>query len=107
MRRSFKAVPGSKNMKKLSRTQIDYALNTSLSRWQLEGDFIRRDFEFKDFVAAWGFMNRVALLAEKADHHPNWENVYNRVTIRLSTHDADGLTDKDLQLAANIDKCVG
>ena len=52
-------------------------------------------------------MNRVALLAEKADHHPNWENVYNRVTIRLSTHDADGLTDKDLQLAANIDKCIG
>lgn len=94
-------------MKKLSTTQIDYALKTSLSRWQLEGDFIRRDFEFKDFVAAWGFMNRVALFAEKADHHPNWENVYNRVTIRLSTHDADGLTDKDLQLAANIDKCVG
>jgi 4a-hydroxytetrahydrobiopterin dehydratase len=51
-------------------------------------------------------MNRVALLAEKADHHPNWENVYNRVIIRLSTHDAGGLTDKDLQLAGNIDKCV-
>jgi 4a-hydroxytetrahydrobiopterin dehydratase len=107
MWRSFKATLGSDSMKKLSTTQIDYALKTSLSRWQLEGDFIRRDFEFKDFVAAWGFMNRVALLAEKADHHPNWENVYNRVTIRLSTHDADGLTDKDLQLAANIDKCIG
>ena len=94
-------------MKKLSDTQIDYALKTSLSRWHPEGDFIRRDFEFKDFVTAWGFMNRVALLAEKTVHHPNWENVYNRVTIRLSTHDADGLTDKDLQLAANIDKCIG
>ena len=57
-------------MKKLSNTQIDYALKTSLSRWHLEGDFIRRDFEFKDFVSAWGFMSRVALLAEQADHHP-------------------------------------
>ena len=93
-------------MKQLSATQIDYALKTSLSRWHQDGDFLRRDFEFKDFVTAWGFMNRVALLAEKADHHPNWENVYNKVTIRLSTHDAGGLTDKDLQLAGNIDKCV-
>jgi len=49
-------------------------------------------------------MSSVALLAEKADHHPNWENVYNRVVIRLSTHDAQGLTDKDLQLASAIDE---
>lgn len=104
MWRSPKTPRGSLDMKKLSTTQIEYALKTNLSRWQLEGDFIRRDFEFKDFITAWGFMNRVALLAEKVDHHPNWENVYNRVTIRLSTHDAGGLTDKDLQLAAHIDR---
>lgn len=93
-------------MKALTNVQIEYALKTTLSRWRLDGKFIRRDFVFKNFVDAWGFMNRVALLAEKADHHPNWENVYNQVTIKLSTHDADGLTDKDLQLAASIDKCV-
>ena len=62
MWRSFTAVSGSKNMKKLTTTQIDYALKTSLSRWQLEGDFIRRDFEFKDFVAC--FITRGAFRRE-------------------------------------------
>ena len=91
-------------MKALSKVQIEYALKTTHSQWRLEGIFIRRDFEFRGFIDAWGFMNSVALLAEKADHHPNWENVYNRVVIRLSTHDAQGLTDKDLQLASAIDE---
>ena len=91
-------------MKALSKVQIEYALKTTHSQWRLEGIFIRRDFEFTGFIDAWGFMNSVALLAEKADHHPNWENVYNRVVIRLSTHDAQGLTDKDLQLASAIDE---
>ena len=91
-------------MKPLSNVQIEYALKTSHSQWRLEGIFIRRDLEFKGFIDAWGFMNSVALLAEKADHHPNWENVYNRVVIRLSTHDAQGLTDKDFQLASAIDE---
>lgn len=91
-------------MKPLSKVQIEYALKTTHSQWRLDGLFIRRDFEFKGFIDAWGFMNSVALLAEKADHHPNWENVYNRVVIRLSTHDAQGLTDKDFQLASAIDE---
>ena len=91
-------------MKSLSNVQIEYALKTTHSQWRLEGTFIRRDFEFKGFIDAWGFMSSVALLAEKADHHPNWENVYNHVVIRLSTHDAQGLTDKDLQLASAIDE---
>jgi 4a-hydroxytetrahydrobiopterin dehydratase len=64
-----------------------------------------KEFKFKDFVSAWGFMNRVALIAEKMDHHPDWANSYNHVTIRLSTHDAGNtVTDKDRKLAAEIDK---
>ena len=93
-------------MKPMSNVQIEYALKTTHSQWRLEGIFIRRDFEFKGFIDAWGFMNSVALLAESMDHHPNWDNVYNQVTIRLSTHDADGLTEKDFQLAGAIDSVL-
>jgi 4a-hydroxytetrahydrobiopterin dehydratase len=65
-----------------------------------------RSFKFADFVEAFGFMTRVALLAEKADHHPEWSNVYNRVDILLTTHDCDGLSQRDLDLARKIDKLV-
>lgn len=73
--------------------------------WQLETgrDAIVREVRFADFSEAWGFMNRVALLAEAADHHPEWSNVYNRVTIALTTHDAGGLSTRDVALAAAID----
>lgn len=64
-----------------------------------------KEFKFKDFVNAWGFMNKVALLAEKMDHHPDWSNVYNKVSIRLTTHDAGNkITGKDRKLAEEIDK---
>ena len=63
----------------------------------------RRHFEFDDFVAAFGFMTRVAILAEKADHHPEWSNVYNKVDMTLTTHDADGLSMRDMHLAKAID----
>lgn len=66
-------------------------------------DGIRRLFTFKDFVDAFGFMAKVALLAEKADHHPEWSNVYNRVDIILTTHDAGGLSGRDVELATRID----
>jgi 4a-hydroxytetrahydrobiopterin dehydratase len=66
-------------------------------------DAIRRAFEFRDFSAAFGFMARVALAAEAAGHHPEWTNVYNKVTITLTTHDAGGLTAKDVALAERID----
>jgi 4a-hydroxytetrahydrobiopterin dehydratase len=81
------------------------ALRTSLPGWSaVEGrDAIRREFRFKDFSQAWGFMTRVALLAEKHDHHPDWSNVWNKVQIELSTHDAGGLTEKDVALARAID----
>jgi 4a-hydroxytetrahydrobiopterin dehydratase len=81
------------------------ALKELLPEWRMaEGrDAIVRGFRFADFNAAWGFMSRVALLAEKADHHPEWSNVYNRVEIVLSTHDADGLSRRDVALAQAID----
>ena len=62
-------------------------------------DAIHKSFKFADFTEAWGFMTRVALAAEKADHHPEWSNVYNKVEIVLSTHDAGGVSDKDVALA--------
>ncbi|MET0361469.1 MAG: 4a-hydroxytetrahydrobiopterin dehydratase [Sphingobium sp.] len=66
-------------------------------------DAISRSIRFDDFVAAFGFMTRVALVAEKADHHPEWSNVYNRVDILLTTHDAKGLSARDTAMAAAID----
>ena len=67
-------------------------------------DAIHRSLRFTDFNAAWGFMSRVALIAEQMDHHPEWFNVYNRVDITLTTHDAAGLSQRDLDLAAAIDR---
>lgn len=79
-----------------------------MSHWTEEDNELRRSFEFKDFSAAFAFMVRVALVAEKQDHHPKWTNVYNRVEIALSTHDAGGMiTEKDRKLAAAIDTLVG
>lgn len=69
-------------------------------------DAISHDFRFTDFSEAFGFMARVALLAQAADHHPDWSNVYNRVRITLSTHDAGGLTEKDVALAEQIDQLL-
>lgn len=75
--------------------------------WQEEHNTLVKKIEFKDFVEAFGFMTRVALLAEKMNHHPNWSNVYNRVEIRLNTHDAGGVvTDKDWKLAEAIDNLL-
>lgn len=81
------------------------ALAAELPDWCLvEGrDAIRREFRFRDFSEAWGFMARVALLAEAQDHHPEWSNVWNRVEILLTTHDAGGLSARDLRLARAID----
>jgi 4a-hydroxytetrahydrobiopterin dehydratase len=70
-------------------------------------DAIVRTFAFEDFNAAFGFMTRVALAAEKLDHHPEWSNVYNRVVVLLATHDADGVTDLDVTLAKIMDEAAG
>lgn len=76
-----------------------------LSGWthDPDRDAIKRSFRFDDFVAAFGFMTKVALHAEKADHHPEWFNVYNRVDIVLTTHDANGLSRRDVDMAGKID----
>ena len=76
-----------------------------LPQWTYDADVkgIRRILSFVDFAEAFGFMTRVAILAEKADHHPEWFNVYNRVEILLTTHDADGLSQRDIDLAGKID----
>lgn len=71
--------------------------------WDEGRDAIARSFRFKDFNAAFAFMTRVALAAEQADHHPEWTNVWNRVDILLTTHDAGGLTARDVALAKRID----
>ena len=85
------------------------ALAGTLPQWQaVEGrDAIQRAFRFRDFSEAWGFMARVALLAEAQDHHPEWSNVWNRVVIELTTHDAGGLSQRDVSLARMIDGMVG
>jgi 4a-hydroxytetrahydrobiopterin dehydratase len=82
------------------------ALPAMLPAWRMVAgrDAIQRDFAFRDFGEAWGFMARVALLAEKQDHHPEWSNVWNRVSITLSTHDAGGLSARDITLAQAIDQ---
>lgn len=77
--------------------------------WALvEGrDALHKDFAFKSFVEAFGWMTQVALVAEKLDHHPEWSNVYNRVSVTLTTHDANGLTDLDVRMARRMEALAG
>jgi 4a-hydroxytetrahydrobiopterin dehydratase len=84
------------------------SLGTSVPGWTKvpDKDAITRSFKFADFNEAWGFMTRVALLAEKMDHHPDWSNVWNAVQIALSTHDVGGLSDRDVALAQAINRLV-
>lgn len=87
---------------KLSDAEVRERL-AKVPSWKIESGKLRREFQFKDFVTAFGFMSKVALLAEKADHHPEWWNVYNKVKIELTTHDAGGLSERDFDLAQKID----
>ncbi|MCB1325063.1 MAG: 4a-hydroxytetrahydrobiopterin dehydratase [Leptospiraceae bacterium] len=89
-------------MSKLDAAQVEKALR-QLPAWTVEQGKLHREFKFADFRAAFGFMTGVALAAEKMDHHPEWSNVYNRVTIDLVSHDVGGLTSRDLELAGIID----
>ena len=90
-------------MKALSRNEITETLLVKLKNWKFEGEYIERDFKFKTFVEAFSFMTAVALEAEKMDHHPDWNNVYNTVKIKLNTHDANGITELDFELANKTD----
>jgi 4a-hydroxytetrahydrobiopterin dehydratase len=98
------AVKRRSGMEKLAAAELTEAL-ARLPGWRHDGTAgtLSRDFVFKDFAAAFGFMTRVALLAEAAGHHPDWSNSYNRVSITLSTHSAGGLTGNDIALAEKID----
>lgn len=95
-------------MAKLSAKDRDAALK-ALEGWVYDekSDAISRDFKFKDFSEAFAFMTRVALLAQTANHHPEWSNVYNKVSVTLTTHDAGGVTAKDVEMATGIDKLLG
>ena len=96
--------------KELFENQEDnYRLEALIGKdWLLCSDMkkIKKEFKFESFVHAFGFMSKVALMAEKMNHHPEWSNVYNRVEILLSTHDADGLTERDMKLAKSIDNLL-
>jgi 4a-hydroxytetrahydrobiopterin dehydratase len=91
----------------LTPEEIDARL-ASVPEWHptAEDHALTRGFEFADFSQAFAFMTRVALLAEQHDHHPDWANVYNKVAITLTTHEADGLSERDFRLAAAIDALV-
>ena len=91
-------------MKKLSITEIEDNLKRIHSEWVLMNEVIQRKFVFDDFIEAFSFMTSVAIIAEKQNHHPNWENENNQVIVNLSTHDADGITEKDFKLAQKMDQ---
>lgn len=91
--------------KKYTKKQVADAF-APLKGWELKSDTLRKKIAFKNFAQAFGFMTRVALEAEKLNHHPDWKNSYNKVTVSLSTHDAGGLTGLDFELAASIDKIL-
>ena len=90
-------------IEKMTAQQIDAQLK-DLSGWSIKDHKLHRSFTFKDFVQAWGFMTQVAILAERTNHHPEWQNVYNRVTIDLVTHEADGISHRDFELAHEINE---
>ena len=75
---------------------------SDLAGWKLEGGKLHREFQFANFAEAFGFMTQVALQAEKMDHHPEWSNVYNRLEVDLTTHDAGGITELDFELASHM-----
>ncbi len=88
---------------KLSDTDIQRRLG-ELDGWSLANGKLAREFKFKDFVGAFGFMTRAAMHAEKMDHHPEWSNVYNKVRVELVTHSAGGITELDFALAKKLDE---
>ena len=89
----------------LEQHQLDYFIEKNPS-WIIENKMIKREFKFDNFIDAFGFMSKVALLSEKMDHHPDWQNTYNKVKINLTTHDKGGITNNDINLAESIDKLI-
>jgi 4a-hydroxytetrahydrobiopterin dehydratase len=91
---------------KVTGPEIQKAL-AELGSWTVENGKLHREYRFPDFVRAFGFMTEVALLAERAAHHPEWFNVYNKVVVDLTTHEAQGITQRDLDLAREMEQIAG
>ena len=87
----------------IGKNELDYFIKKNPS-WIIENKAIKKEFKFENFIEAFGFMSKVALLSEKIDHHPDWQNSYNKVKINLTTHDKGGITTNDIKLAESIDK---
>ncbi len=85
--------------------QLSYFLEKNPS-WTIYNKALKKEFIFDNFVIAFGFMSKVALLSERMNHHPNWQNTYNKVRIELTTHDKGGITTNDLKMAESIDKLI-
>ena len=89
----------------IEKNQLDYFIKKNPS-WMIDNQTIKKEFKFDNFIDAFGFMSKVALLSEKMDHHPNWQNTYNKVTIELTTHDMGGISTNDIKLAEVIDQLI-
>jgi 4a-hydroxytetrahydrobiopterin dehydratase len=89
-------------MKTLEKEEVSNFIDQHLKNWAFENNFIKRDLKFGNFIQAFSFMTAIAMEAEKADHHPDWSNSYNKVNIALTTHSAGGVTQADLDLAVII-----
>ena len=89
----------------IEKNQLDSFIEKNPS-WIIDNKTIKKEFKFENFIEAFGFMSRVALLSEKIDHHPDWQNIYNKVNINLTTHDKGGITTNDIKLAEAIDKLI-
>ena len=89
----------------IEKNQLDSFIGKNPS-WIIDNKTIKKEFKFENFIEAFGFMSKVALLSEKIDHHPDWQNIYNKVKINLTTHDKDGITTNDIKLAEAIDKLI-
>ena len=92
-------------MMKLSESSIEEKLK-NLPGWSIKKDKLHKEFQFNDFNQAFGFMTRAAMEIEKMNHHPEWFNVYNRITVDLTTHDAGGITNNDINLARILNSLV-
>ena len=93
-------------MIRLSELEIGEELQTGLSEWSVKNDKLHKEFKFDNFNQAFGFMTRAAMEIEKMNHHPEWFNVYNRITVELTTHDAGGITKNDVNLARILNSLV-
>ena len=89
----------------IEQKQLDSFIEKNTS-WTIDNKTIKKEFKFDNFIDAFGFMSKVALLSEKMDHHPDWQNTYNKVKINLTTHDKGGITSNDIKLAESIDKLI-